>query len=65
MSLIADPSTKAWLATNDSEVIAQRNTVQTLYYLPAANMQSTADQAFRKIYTGTNYKITEIFARQR
>ena len=38
---------------------------QLLFKLLAANMQSTADQAFAKIYGGSAYEISSIVARQR
>lgn len=38
---------------------------QLLFKLTAANMQLTSDQAFTKIYTGTNFAISSIIARQR
>jgi hypothetical protein len=38
---------------------------QLLFRLSGANMQSTADQIFTKIYSGTSYFITSIVARQR
>lgn len=41
------------------------NTTQLLFKLTGANMQLTTDQAFTKIYGGTNYAINQIVARQR
>ena len=41
------------------------NWPQLLFVLRAANMQSTGDQSFTKIFAGTNYVITNIVARQR
>lgn len=35
---------------------------QLLFKLTAANMQLTTDQAFTKLFTGTNYVITHVFA---
>lgn len=37
---------------------------QPLFKLLSANMQSTADQAFTKIFAGTSYYITSIVARR-
>lgn len=41
------------------------NTQQLLFKLTSANMQLSTDQAFTKIFSGTNYFITSIVARQR
>jgi hypothetical protein len=38
---------------------------QLLFKLSGANLQLTTDQAFTKIYGGTNYAINQIIARQR
>lgn len=38
---------------------------QLLYKLTAANLQLTTDQAFTKIFSGTSYAVTNIYARQR
>lgn len=37
-------------------------TGQQLFVLRSANMQSTADQAFTRLFSGTNYRITDIHA---
>lgn len=39
--------------------------VQILFYLPCADMQSTSDQPFYRVFPGTAYRILDIFARQR
>lgn len=36
-----------------------------LFKLSNANMQSTADQKFSRLFDGTTYAVTSIFARQR
>jgi hypothetical protein len=41
------------------------NAQQLLFVLRGANMQSTSDQTFTKVYGGTNYFVTSIVARQR
>jgi hypothetical protein len=38
---------------------------QLLFKLVGANLQSTSDQTFAKLYSGTSYAITSIIARQR
>jgi hypothetical protein len=38
---------------------------QLLFKLSGANLQLTTDQPFTKVYSGTNYLITSIVARQR
>ena len=38
---------------------------QVLFKLAGANMQLTSDQPFTKLYSGTNYWVTQIIARQR
>ena len=38
---------------------------QVLFVLRNANFQSTADQAFTKVFSGTNYRITDIMAKQK
>lgn len=38
---------------------------QLLFRKTAADMQSTADQVFTKVFSGTNYFVTAIVARQR
>lgn len=43
-------------------VLPIANVMQQLFVLRGANMQSTADQAFSKMFTGTNYQITQIVA---
>lgn len=45
-----------------SPSIPNSNTQQLLFILRSANFQSTADQAFTKVFSGTNYKVTEIAA---
>lgn len=39
-------------------------TGQQLFVLRGANMQSTADQQFAKLFAGTKYRITDIIALQ-
>lgn len=39
-------------------------TPQLLFTLAGANMQSTSDQAFTKVFSGTTYVITHIVARR-
>lgn len=41
------------------------NWPQLLFKLSGANMQSTSDQVFTKIYSGSNYFLTSIVSRQR
>ena len=38
---------------------------QVLFKLSGANLQLTTDQAFTKVYTGSAYAVTAIYARQR
>lgn len=38
---------------------------QVLFVLRAANFQLTTDQSFTKLFQGTNYRITEVFAERR
>ncbi len=35
---------------------------QTLFVLRGANMTLTTDQAFTKLFIGTNYMVTNVFA---
>lgn len=35
---------------------------QVLFVIRGANMQSTADQAFTKLFSGTNYMVSQIIA---
>jgi len=48
-----------------SPPVAAINQGQILFVIRSANMQSTADQSFTKFFAGTNYRITDIIARQR
>lgn len=41
------------------------NIQDLLFKLSGANMQSTADQVFTKVYTGSAYQVQSIIARQR
>ncbi len=36
--------------------------MQVLFVIRAANFQLTTDQAFTKLFSGTNYKLTEVIA---
>ncbi len=36
--------------------------MQVLFVIRAANFQLTTDQAFTKVFSGTNYKLTEVIA---
>lgn len=40
------------------------NANQLLFKIPAANFQSTSDQAFTKIHGGTQYVITHVIAKR-
>jgi hypothetical protein len=49
-------------------VLAAQSKVQTqqlLFQLSSANMQLATDQTFTRVYSGTNYFVTSIVARQR
>lgn len=43
--------------------VAQANQQQLLFVLPSADMTLTTDQAFTKLFTGTNWIPTSIIAR--
>lgn len=45
--------------------VDQPNFNDLLFVLRGANMQSTSDQAFSKVFAGQNYLVTNIIARQR
>lgn len=38
---------------------------QLLFYIPSANFQLTTDQVLTRVFSGTNYFLTNIVARQR
>lgn len=40
------------------------NANNLLFVLRGANMQSTADQTFTRVFSGVNYKITNVLARR-
>jgi hypothetical protein len=51
-------------AVATSSGVAAQNAGQILFSLRGANMQSTADQAFTKLWSGSKYRITDIMAVQ-
>jgi hypothetical protein len=52
------------METAPSQGVPAGITQQVLFTLRAANMQSTADQAFTRNFPGSKYRITEILAKQ-
>lgn len=47
---------------NVTPVVPPNQQGQQLFVLRGANFQSTADQAFTRLFAGTNYRITDIIA---
>lgn len=44
---------------------ASQHRHQLLFLLSGANLQSTTDQPFTRMFNGVNYRVMDIFARQR